>query len=1207
MKPFVYAADDLLLNISAVIEASAGTGKSYTIRRLVIRALESGTLSISEILIVTFTRATAAEMQRTLREAIVKRKHELETNGDLEHSVALTRLTNALADYDNAQVLTIHSFANAVLDQFAFEAGRPWQSQASEELAQQILKETTADWIQASVQLLNQGTKGFRLMDAIEATFKRLDTFADLVHDLARKEIYPGSKRYPNLVFTPKATNCRIELDVEHYLRALCKEWKTKITTGENYVQTLLNTGLCTRKLTPKKQTLLAGVINQLWDALETEQDIHCVKGLMVRIAGISTKDGCNGWMVGIEAGDAFDFLLAMERLEKIPALAAVYKAAREIASLARTRMAKQGIITFDAMIADLRDALDGSTEETVNENGISSERRDLAKRLQAALQKRFPMVLFDEAQDTDPDQWRIFHTLFVTTPTIDAPNNSTSTKGNVLFLVGDPKQSIYRFRGSDLDSYLEARDEILNTLGGTRCQLGINYRSTTAMVRAIDTLLLAPSIEGPVEKEALFTEWTAETPTDQITYNGVDTQPNNTKLVLFDNKGQDVSPVSLCVISDQKTGIGRVRNRYVRWLAGHILSLLTDDYSFKSSKIGDDSRPVKPGDIAILCRTAREGRACMSALRTVGVPSVFERSENVGDGSTALEFLNVLQALANPNDIKVVRGALYTYWSGLSVAEQRNLTESETAVWQGRFQQWAQTMSSSYIGKVIQEIIEPNDGNWGLRGVSKAPTEHLRRAADLVQLGQWLESVMSKEALTVDALPSRFNDVIQGNDKVAQYSEGNDDAVRVLTLHSAKGLEYPIVMLGGGITAKNPSSRDKHAMCTNAAGEKSLHFRCYDKEPFLLIAAENSLEDDRLLYVAMTRAVSYFVAPVAESTTTSKYKCMISRLLPDLTDPVCNWLKAQKLASVPSLSLFQLHDVDAKDILEHSSFVSASDSPQEWTTTLATHRLDATRQFTSFTKMTKHPSNVGDVIGRPADDEADTQAGDDVDGALTLRDMPLPQRPKKEKSPSNLAISGTRLGNLVHKLFEHILGLQRRPNATLPIHQDIICERAMSLLRAEGITVDDMNNCNVQAILNMVMGTLATELTPGVPIGYCAAAFAEVPFLLLESDKEDVKSTLSGERIFEIPQGLLTGNIDAIFETPAGLWIVDWKTNHLPGYSTFDMEAAMNHHRYGLQGTLYRRAIDRAKLGQVVGILYIFVRAFENGFAVDGEGVIRF
>ena len=137
------APDGLQLTHSAVIEASAGTGKSYTIRQLVLRALEERGIAISDILVVTFTRATAAEMQQTLRDALRKRIADLELTPETdERTIRLTRLRKALAEYDNAQVLTIHSFANAVLDQFAFEAGRPWQAQASEELAQRILDKT---------------------------------------------------------------------------------------------------------------------------------------------------------------------------------------------------------------------------------------------------------------------------------------------------------------------------------------------------------------------------------------------------------------------------------------------------------------------------------------------------------------------------------------------------------------------------------------------------------------------------------------------------------------------------------------------------------------------------------------------------------------------------------------------------------------------------------------------------------------------------------------------------------------------------------------------------------------------------------------------------------------------------------------------------------------------------------------------------------
>ena len=182
--------DGLQLTQSAVIEASAGTGKSYTIRQLVLRALEERGIAISDILVVTFTRATAAEMQQTLRGALRKRISDLELSPETDdRNVRLVRLRKALAEYDNAQVLTIHSFANAVLDQFAFEAGRPWQAQASEELAQRILDETLNEWLHVNTELLYEGEAGGRVVDAIDETFTKLDTFVELARDLARKDI----------------------------------------------------------------------------------------------------------------------------------------------------------------------------------------------------------------------------------------------------------------------------------------------------------------------------------------------------------------------------------------------------------------------------------------------------------------------------------------------------------------------------------------------------------------------------------------------------------------------------------------------------------------------------------------------------------------------------------------------------------------------------------------------------------------------------------------------------------------------------------------------------------------------------------------------------------------------------------------------------------------------------------------------------------
>jgi len=119
--------------------------------------------------------------------------------------------------------------------------------------------------------------------------------------------------------------------------------------------------------------------------------------------------------------------------------------------------------------------------------------------------------------------------------------------------------------------------------------------------------------------------------------------------------------------------------------------------------------------------------------------------------------------------------------------------------------------------------------------------------------------------------------------------------------------------------------------------------------------------------------------------------------------------------------------------------------------------------------------------------------------------------------------------------------------------------------------------------------------------------AFPEVPFLSHREHADDVTAELAADRKDTLPRGFLTGNIDAIFETDAGIWVVDWKTNHLGGYDDAHMKEEMHHHRYGLQGYLYKQAIEAAGLGRVAGVRYIFVRAFESGSSTDGKGWVDF
>ena len=1190
------APDSLQLTQSAVIEASAGTGKSYTIRQLVLRALEERGVAISDILVVTFTRATAAEMQQTLRNALRDRIAGLEKlpDGD-DRASRLTRLRKAMAEYDNAQVLTIHSFANAVLDQFAFEAGRPWQAQASEELAQRILDETMSEWLHVNAGMLYEGVTGGRIADAIDSVFGKLDTFVELARELARKDIYPGSDRFEAIVFSPNAGEIAPSWD--DAIRSTCNKLLNEYADGDAFKQAVLD-AVGSGKLKPAKQLTLTTAFTTLSQLRIGETPVDELKSILTSIASVLTKDGVGAWLKDDIAGlsEPLKAFIWIESIPKQVAFAALYKLVNDTALMLRKRLAEQGILTFDAMIADLRKAVEV-------EKQVAPERRALAERLRSALRKRFPIVLFDEAQDTDPDQWRIFRSLFVHQ---DAESSSAPSNGNVIYLVGDPKQSIYRFRGSDLDSYLSARQEILGSVGGQLCTLGVNYRSTPQMVAAIDALLLRHP--APLFGSADPTTEVDLPETTGITYQGVKPNERGGKPYLIDSDGLKLPPVALCYLPSDMQKVGVARRAYVTWLADHILTLLTDDIRFVTpakpeSDEPQEERRVLPKEIAILCRTGREAMACIRELRKRHVPVVYERSENVGTSATAQEFLSILSALASPNDIRVVRAAIFSWWSGLSDISQRNLTEQQTTEWQRRFQGWAGMLEGGNVAGAIREIIEPENGFWGLDGVARAPFDHLRRAADLVHLGQWLEKTMATEALTVDALPGRLKAVIDARESVPQLAEGNDDAVHVLTLHSSKGLEFPIVFLGGGVTSANTGTPPEYGIVAAESGErtrKMVHFRRWDKFAFKRVTDDATDEDKRLLYVALTRAVSYCVLPAGQCPRSGPQPGWTTALTPVLGDVTLDSLRelASNNVSTTGEQLYAVHPSSGFAATTLDTYKqSAQTAPPERPVPDA-HKLYPQRQFTSFTKLTKNHAPILDAVPNPAEDEADDVQTVASDVSITSGGG------HSGKSVSHLTVAGKRLGNIVHAVFEDVLKAQA---STCPVTKEQVAEFTHQRLRADGIKISEGSDPNVDAICNMVTGALATMLPCGTRLIEIENAFPEVPFLSHGEAARNVNAELAAGRSDVLPRGFLTGNIDAIFETPAGIWIVDWKTNHLAGYDGHHIEEAMHHHRYGLQGYLYKQAIEAAKLGHVAGVRYIFVRAFENGPAADGKGWVDF
>jgi exodeoxyribonuclease V beta subunit len=376
--------------------------------------------------------------------------------------------------------------------------------------------------------------------------------------------------------------------------------------------------------------------------------------------------------------------------------------------------------------------------------------------------------------------------------------------------------------------------------------------------------------------------------------------------------------------------------------------------------------------------------------------------------------------------------------------------------------------------------------------------------------------------------------------------------------------------------------------------------FNRWDKDAFKRVLEESADEDKRLLYVALTRAVSYCALPVgqaASDTGKPKWITALSSVLGETTPERLRHLE-ESAKSTMGERLYKVHPS-----FTYTSVALAAYVPEETHTPPARpipplFKLVPQRQFTSFTKLTKNHAPIIDTVPNPAEDEAEDVQTVSVDASK------LGNTGHSGKSISNLTVAGKRLGNIVHAVFEDVLKAQ---SAVTPVTTEQLIDFTQRHLSADGVKVAATSDPNVNSIVNMVTGALGTTLPCGTRLMDIQNAFAEVPFLSHRDATLDVSAELAAGRSDVLPSGFLTGNIDAIFETPDGIWIVDWKTNHLAAYDDEHIEEAMHHHRYGLQGYLYKQAIEEAKLGNVAGVRYIFVRAFENGASSNGKGWVDF
>ncbi|QNA89459.1 UvrD-helicase domain-containing protein [Massilia sp. Dwa41.01b] len=516
---------------------------------------------------------------------------------------------------------------------------------------------------------------------------------------------------------------------------------------------------------------------------------------------------------------------------------ALVRHAATHIAARIAELKARNRQFGFADMLARLKDALEGP-------NGEALRRRIVLQ---------YPIAMVDEFQDTSPEQYRIFDLLY------RVADNDAATG---LFLIGDPKQSIYGFRGADIHSYLAAR----RATEGRHYQLGTNYRSTAALVEAVNQLFAhAEGTKGQGGHPAgAFRFRRGEV--NPLPFEPVAAAGHKARLVGVAGPYQ---ALTLCASERDDLGSDEYRDFLAQHCAEHIVTLLNDEgVGFEAPAAGGGTRFTRliPADIAILVRDRKEAAAIRRALERRKVRSVYlSDKDSVVESDEARDVLRWLHAVANPLDGVLVRAALATRTAGLPLEELARLTADEAA-WEERVEQlknlhacWQRQGVLAMLRRFIHELELP------ARLLDEAGGE--RRLTNLLHLAELLQEAsrhLDGEGALIRWFAEQIEGLGEGGDELVLRLESDAELVKVITVHKSKGLEYPLVYLPFAVTARKTERKMASFFeFAHEDGKRQIDLALSD-EALAAVDRARLDEDLRLLYVALTRARHFLWLGVA-------------------------------------------------------------------------------------------------------------------------------------------------------------------------------------------------------------------------------------------------------------------------------------------------------------------------------------------------------
>ena len=1263
---------DIHTDRKIVVEASAGTGKTFAIIELVLELVLEAGVPLKEILLVTFTEKATNELRERLRSRLRELLHQRESGkSDLLEAgqphwvlddIRAEELQRALLDFDAIAIHTIHGFCLRVLREFAFENRQLFAQE------QTPVHEYLPDLLDTLLrqQLLQPHTALGRMFQQV---MKRSGVRpSSLLKDIAELQKHPD-RLIPDFP------------DWETLLAQFQPVWDRLLKCNQQQAATANSDAAHPVRVAYEQLNLNGTSSKKMFVGLDSLTHLleQAQKGL--------DPDEVLGQSLAMDLGKVANPKLnkslkpdKWNALAELPPQVAEWRNAVETLHILLSKAGLSGAQSkhwkawlLKALIAQFRLNLDAHKEEAAiydYDDMLTRVQAQLcpespgAAALRNALRSRYHCAVVDEFQDTDPVQWSIFRELFLSAPE------------QRLVVIGDPKQAIYGFRRADLATYREARRELLEHSGRSApFTLDKNFRSSAALLEdvnrifgrleffdnagdgadgivyqnlncgnpAIDLKVAGAAAEPPIQllvpeprfrlqarhfetgTKALPAE--LQEPLDLLrnrTFLGETTFVEQVQAHLPNPEDAQAVQAVLKRALDEKTAFSESQLREL--CAQEIRRLLHDPPTW-FDKEKPEHRLLRAGDIAVLCRKRKEADALASTFRKHGIPHTVYKQSGLFQTRAAQEILVFLQAIEQPEGWSRMQQAWLTSFFcarlemlgaqrslGWSHPLRRQFVEWQELAEQRRYRRLFSTLLkfTQVVERDLLHNLAERETTNRLHLIQHLIQDGLAQHLDLPELIQNLQRRIEVSGES-------------GNDNTLRR-DSEQDAVQVMTIHAAKGLEFPVVFVCGGLTGPHPNR---------------LH-RYHDDQKTVVIdllrgakeqvEQEEQEENERMLYVALTRACGRLYLPAfprlehCPELRTCKLSAgaplaLLQNALDEFTDPefVVRGLheKAEDRSQKPEA-------VGAGPVREPMTNHQPPFLPSIFQALKTQHRgLVAT----SFSRLNRQDETTD---GRRQTAE-NAGAGQTHKSIHKATQMLLPEQLEAAKAGDEVSVSepirtlaspeplpgGAKTGTYLHELLERVDFDDL--NRTEGFEEWTALERTQFLFQSVSVQhgIDETGRDHAASLVWHALTRLVPIPASGITlrISECTRKLAELTFHLpIPEDHHPAWGMPAAGKTWQIERGYLQGSIDLLFEYEASepperkrIYLVDWKSNRLDNYEPKTLAATVQEH-YALQVEIYTLAtahwlgIQTAKAWEqrFGGVLYVFLRGMPHGPAVD-------